>query len=41
LTLVLDTSVVGAFATLDERHLRVVRPLTGEAVFALLPTDIL
>jgi hypothetical protein len=28
-------------ATLDERRFRVVRPLTGEAVFALLLTDIL
>lgn len=26
-------------ATLDERHFRVVRPLTGEAAFALLPAD--
>jgi uncharacterized protein len=26
-------------ATLDERHFRVVRPLTGEAAFTLLPTD--
>lgn len=26
-------------ATLDERHFRAVRPLTGEAAFALLPTD--
>ena len=26
-------------ATLDERHFRAVRPLTGEAAFALLPSD--
>lgn len=26
-------------ATLDERHFRAVRPLTGEAAFALLPAD--
>ncbi|CAA9401980.1 hypothetical protein AVDCRST_MAG82-260 [uncultured Rubrobacteraceae bacterium] len=26
-------------ATLDERHFRVVRPLTGEAAFTLLPAD--
>lgn len=26
-------------ATLDERHFRSVRPLTGEAAFALLPAD--
>lgn len=26
-------------ATLDERHFRTVRPLTGEAAFALLPAD--
>jgi hypothetical protein len=26
-------------ATLDERHFRVIRPLTGEAAFTLLPTD--
>lgn len=26
-------------ATLDERHFRAIRPLTGEAAFALLPTD--
>lgn len=26
-------------ATLDERHFRVIRPLTGEAAFALLPAD--
>ncbi len=26
-------------ATLDERHFRVVRPLTGEASFTLLPAD--
>ncbi len=26
-------------ATLDERHFRGVRPLTGEAAFALLPSD--
>ncbi|MGH3147173.1 MAG: type II toxin-antitoxin system VapC family toxin [Rubrobacter sp.] len=26
-------------ATLDERHFRVVRPLTGEAAFVLLPAD--
>jgi hypothetical protein len=26
-------------ATLDELHFRVVRPLTGEAVFTLLPAD--
>lgn len=28
-------------ATLDERHFRAVRPLTGEAAFALLPADTL
>lgn len=27
-------------ATLDERHFRAVRPLTGEAAFALLPADV-
>jgi uncharacterized protein len=26
-------------ATLDERHFRVVRPLTGESAFTLLPAD--
>ncbi|MBA2533496.1 MAG: PIN domain-containing protein [Rubrobacter sp.] len=26
-------------ATLDERHFRTVRPLTGEAAFVLLPAD--
>lgn len=26
-------------ATLDERHFRAIRPLTGESAFALLPTD--
>lgn len=26
-------------ATLDERHFRTLRPLTGEAAFALLPVD--
>ena len=26
-------------ATLDERHFRAVRPLTGEAAFTLLPAD--
>ncbi len=26
-------------ATLDERHFRVVEPLTGEATFTLLPAD--
>ena len=26
-------------ATLDERHFRAVRPLTGEAAFVLLPAD--
>ena len=26
-------------ATLDERHFRAVRPLTGETAFALLPAD--
>ncbi len=26
-------------ATLDERHFRVIRPLAGEAAFALLPSD--
>ena len=26
-------------ATLDERHFRVARPLTGESAFALLPAD--
>lgn len=26
-------------ATLDERHFRTVKPLTGEAAFALLPAD--
>lgn len=27
-------------ATLDERHFRAVRPLTAEAAFVLLPTDV-
>ncbi len=27
-------------ATLDERHFRVVRPLSGEAAFTLLPADV-
>ncbi len=27
-------------ATLDERHFRAIRPLTGEAAFALLPADL-
>ena len=26
-------------ATLDERHFRIVKPLTGQAAFVLLPTD--
>jgi hypothetical protein len=28
-----------SIATLDERHFRMLRPLTGEAAFRLLPTD--
>jgi uncharacterized protein len=26
-------------ATLDERHFRIVKPLTGQAAFVLLPAD--
>lgn len=33
----LDTTRI---ATLDERHFRAIRPLTGEAAFALLPADL-